>query len=117
MFCPHCGHKANEHAKFCQSCGKLILIPAGNGSPAHGQEVAHSKVATARPTAFSLALKASRIPAGIGAAIGISAGIKATASSFTGKLILSLLTAGMVGAIFGLIAFLCVYVFHKLRGR
>ena len=115
MFCPHCGHKFDEQANFCQGCG--IQISAGKASPAPGPEVAHSKVATARQTAFSLALKASRIPAAIGAAIGISAGINATASSFVGKLILSLLTAVMVGAIFGLIAFLCVYAFHKLRGR
>jgi hypothetical protein len=61
-------------------------------------------------SAFTLALKASRFPAGIGAAMGIAGGIK-------GGPILSLITAVMIGAIFGFIAFLCVYVFHKLRGR
>lgn len=115
MFCPQCGHNVHAQAKFCQGCG--AQIPAAKSDATSGPEVALSKVAAARSSAFSRALKASRIPAGIGAVIGISAGVKTTGGSFIGKLILSLLTAGMIGAIFGLIAFLCVYAFHKLRGR
>jgi len=66
--------------------------------------------------ALSRALKASRIPAGIGAFLGISGGMKA-GSTVLAKLMLGLITAAIIGVIFGAVAFISVYLFHKLRGK
>lgn len=110
MFCPKCGAEAQAHTSFCAKCG----VPLDTSAPQ-----AHSAVPKQQPTTSTAvrALKASQIPAGIGAVIGISAAMKASSSSLIGKLILGMLTAAMIGAIFGLVAFVCVFGYLKVRGK
>ncbi len=110
MFCPKCGVEAQANANFCAKCG---------GTLDRSALASVSAVATHKPAPSTVmrALKASLIPAGIGAAIGISAAMKASGSSFIGKFIMGLLTAAMVGTIFGLVAFIFVYGYFKLRGK
>lgn len=69
------------------------------------------------PSTVRKALKASQLPAGIGAVVGISAAMKTPASSAIGKFALVLAVAAIIGIIFGIVAFVCVYGYLKLRGR
>lgn len=110
MFCPKCDAEAQAHASFCAKCG----APFDTSAPQ-----VHSAVPKQKPAASTAvrALKASQIPAGIGAVIGISAAMKAGGSSLIGKFILGMLTAAMIGAIFGLVAFVCVFGYLKVRGK
>lgn len=62
------------------------------------------------------AFKSSLIPAAIGGFLGMSAGLKA-GSTAQAKVMLSIIAAGMIGFIFGLIAFVSIYAVHKLRGK